>query len=413
MRRLRALALAALAVSLAAPSTAPAAAPAVTPPDIDGHLQALAGIAAANGGNRASGLPGADASAQYLADQLTAMGWQTRLQPVTFPFMVERSAPVLHDLQHGRDFVTARGSASADATGRVRTLLGQRCTARNFRKIRRGEIVILPFTRCTPRQASQRVKARGGVAIVADNGPATFPLRATLAGRIEVPILLTRTTSAVRLSKVRTPVRVKVDAVNERRTANNVIAELPGSSKVVMAGGHLDSAPESPGINDNGSGMAALLEVAERLRSEPRKATVRLGFWTAEEYGLFGSAAYVKALSRSERRRLRGYLNFDMVGSPNGVVEVYDSDDALERLLRRTFTGREGETDLSAASDHAAFLAAGIPVGGIYTGSLETRRGRARDRCYHRPCDGVQNADRAMAAKIATAAERALASLAK
>jgi aminopeptidase S len=256
------------------------------------------------------------------------------------------------------------------------------------------------------------VRARGGVAIVYDGGTETYPLRPSLPGRITVPIFIARTSSVVALRRTRAPVRARADMVRERRTASNVIAELPGGPRIVMAGGHLDSVPEGPGVNDNGSGLAALLEVAGRLPSEPRRATVRLGFWTAEEYGLHGSRHYVAGLPRAERRRFAAYLNYDMVGSPNGLAEVYDSDDALEALQRRAFRGPVGETFLGGASDHQAFEQAGIPVNGVYTGALERRDGRLRDRCYHRACDGAANVNRDLAARVATAAERALAQLA-
>ena len=85
-----------------------------------------------------------------------------------------------------------------------------------------------------------------------------------------------------------------------------------------MAGGHLDSVPEGPGLNDNGSGVAAVLEMAEELggRPLPDGTALRFGFWGAEEIGLVGSTDYVDGLSRAERRRITAYVNLDMVGSP-------------------------------------------------------------------------------------------------
>jgi aminopeptidase S len=196
--------------------------------------------------------------------------------------------------------------------------------------------------------------------------------------------------------------------------ADNVVAELPAGRPVVMAGGHLDSVPEGPGINDNASGAALLLEVAERLRAVPRRSTVRLAFWTAEEYGLLGSRRYVADLPRAERRRLTGYLNFDMVGSPRAVPEIYDGSRRLERALRRGLP-RARIVDQGGASDHAPFQRIGVPISGIYTGSLERGPGRRgfRDRCYHRPCDGVDNVNLGVLSRTASAAERALAELAR
>jgi aminopeptidase S len=138
-----------------------------------------------------------------------------------------------------------------------------------------------------------------------------------------------------------------------------------------------------------------------------------MGFWTAEEDGLIGSERYVRGLSRAQRRRIVAYVNYDMVGSPNAVPEVYDTDDGLERLLRRLYPGREGETSAAAASDQLSFAAAGIRVSGFYTGSSEEdRRGRPRDPCYHRACDDLDNVDRTIAARAATALGRMLATLA-
>ena len=414
MRRLLALAL--LAVGpLAVPVTAGAAAPPVQPAEIDQHVRALGGIAAANGGNRAAGLPGAEQSAAYIADRLREYGWQVRTEPVRFPYPFDRSAPALGSFQPGRDFVVVRGSGAGTVTARVRTILNERCSLRALRTLRRGEIALLPFTRCTGVEAARLVHRAGGVALIFDSGPDAFPLRYALAGSARIPVLQARTSVAIRLSRARGPVSLRVDSGTELRTASNVIAELPpnrpNNSRIVMAGGHLDSVPEGAGINDNGSGLAALLEVARRLPAEPRSATVRLGFWTAEEFGLYGSRVYVRSLSTSERRRFRAYLNFDMVGSPNGAVDVYDTDNAIERLLRRLSPGRENEIDLTGASDHSAFEAVRIPVGGIYTGGLERNGREFRDRCYHRACDGVDNVNRRLAAQVATTAERALAEL--
>jgi aminopeptidase S len=167
-----------------------------------------------------------------------------------------------------------------------------------------------------------------------------------------------------------------------------------------MAGGHLDSVPAGPGLNDNGSGVAALLHVAERLAG--RDLPLRFGFWGAEEIGLVGSRRYVDGLPGAERRRIAAYVNLDMVGSPDGRLQVYGGG-PVERALRRQLP-RAGEVELEGNSDHAPFEGAGIPVGGIFTGL---------DDCYHLRCDRLGNVDRRLLARSARATEAALLELAR
>jgi Zn-dependent M28 family amino/carboxypeptidase len=207
-------------------------------------------------------------------------------------------------------------------------------------------------------------------------------------------------------------VELEVDAVSERRRTVNVIAETAAgrADRVVMAGGHLDSVPAGPGINDNGSGVATLLEAAEAIGARPPGTPVRLAFWGAEELGLIGSRRYVRGLGGAERGRIAAYLNFDMVGSPNARPAVYsDGDPDLARVLRRA-AGRPlpGEST-GGASDHAPFRATGIAVNGLYTGAGERGpKGEARDPCYHRACDRLQNVDPAVLVEMARAAAQAL-----
>ena len=128
----------------------------------------------------------------------------------------------------------------------------------------------------------------------------------------------------------------------ETRTDHNVIAELPGKNtdNVVMAGAHLDSVIEGPGINDNGSGSAALLETALMMANSQPENTLRFAWWAAEEHGLLGSADYVAGLSQEERDRIALYLNYDMVGSPNYIFMVYDADQSTFRAPRASRSRR-------------------------------------------------------------------------
>ncbi|MFI8102240.1 M28 family metallopeptidase [Streptomyces sp. NPDC086023] len=193
-------------------------------------------------------------------------------------------------------------------------------------------------------------------------------------------------------------------------TGYNLIADWPGGdpNSVLMAGSHLDSVSSGPGINDNGSGSAAVLETAlavSRAGLQPTKH-LRFGWWGAEELGLVGSKYYVNQLPSTERAKISGYLNFDMIGSPNPGYFVYDDDPTIEQTFKTYFAGigvpTEIETEGDGRSDHASFKNVGIAVGGLFTGASNTKTsaqaqkwggtaGQAFDRCYHSSCDTTSN----------------------
>jgi Zn-dependent M28 family amino/carboxypeptidase len=176
--------------------------------------------------------------------------------------------------------------------------------------------------------------------------------------------------------------------------------------------------PEGPGINDNGSGWAAVLEAAVQLAPELTRARtrVRFAFWGAEERGLVGSRHDVGALSEEERRDIVVYVNLDMVGSPNFVRYVQGSavtGEALAGMVRRQFLADFRDHDLAVeertggrfGSDDTAFSQKGIPTVGLYTGAGAPKSeaeaklfggaaGRPFDPCYHRACDTTENIDR-------------------
>ncbi|MGW2280057.1 M28 family metallopeptidase [Streptomyces sp. NPDC001770] len=195
-------------------------------------------------------------------------------------------------------------------------------------------------------------------------------------------------------------------------TGYNLVADWPGgdTSKVLMAGAHLDSVTAGAGINDNGSGSAAVLETAlavSRAGYQPDKH-LRFAWWGAEELGMVGSKYYVNNLAATERAKLTGYLNFDMIGSPNPGYFVYDDDPTIEQTFKDYYAGisiaTEIETEGDGRSDHAPFKTAGVPVGGLFSGAdyIKTAAqaqkwggtsGLAFDRCYHASCDSSANID--------------------
>jgi Zn-dependent M28 family amino/carboxypeptidase len=222
-------------------------------------------------------------------------------------------------------------------------------------------------------------------------------------------------------------VRIALSIVTRRERAVNVIADLRGrSGGAVLLGAHLDSVANGPGINDNGSGSALVLEVArqaQRLGVRPARG-LRFAFWGAEELGLVGSSAYLRSLSARKRGQILAVLNFDMVGSPNYGRFVYDGDNGpagsarIEGLFRAYFAARRQSVEevfLEGSSDHAPFAQAGLPVGGLFTGAdarkemdLARRFGGAAgqpyDPCYHQACDTLANVNVRVLGQMADAA---------
>jgi Zn-dependent M28 family amino/carboxypeptidase len=184
-----------------------------------------------------------------------------------------------------------------------------------------------------------------------------------------------------------------------------------------MAGAHLDGVQDGAGINDNGSGSAALLETAVQMAKVKPGNKVRFAWWGAEEEGLLGSEHYVGELSDEELDRIALYLNFDMVASPNYMFGIYDGDDSsgtapvpipegsaeIEDVFESFYEGRDlpfQDTDFSGRSDYGPFIAEDIPAGGLFTGAEDVKTaeeaalyggvaGESYDPCYHAPCDNL------------------------
>ncbi len=222
--------------------------------------------------------------------------------------------------------------------------------------------------------------------------------------------------------------QIIVDAENDRRMSTNVLAETPGGNpnRVVMFGGHLDSVPEGPGINDNGSGSALVLEMAvqmQRLGIQPVNK-MRFALWGAEESGLVGATRYMAALSDEDFNRLAGYLNFDMLGSPNHGKFVYDGDFSntappataptvnegaarIEREFVQYFDSQGIPTEPTAfdgRSDYKPFQDNGVASGGLFSGAEVAKTpaqaakwggtpGVAFDPNYHQAGDTINNID--------------------
>jgi Zn-dependent M28 family amino/carboxypeptidase len=381
------------------------------------HLRALSRIGEQNRNTRAAGTPGYDASVDYVAGRLRSAGYRVRLQEVPFPVFRDRSKPRLEAGGERIPVLTLRYSGPGHVRAPV-ALVGLGCSAADFADAR-DSIAIAARGRCTFREKARNAETAGADGLVVADGSSDLPPPGSL---IRPGLDIPSVSAGKAALQLKGRAELVVDTVAETERTRNVIAELPGTrGNVAMVGSHLDSVREGPGINDNGSGVAVTLALAERLRNQKG---LRFGFWGAEELGLYGSRRYVDSLSQNERDRINGYVNLDMVGSPNPVRYVYGRGpvrDALEDALRARKLRFE-PINIDGSSDHAPFEDAGIAAAGLYSGSEETktasqarayggRAGRPLDPCYHQRCDVLERVDRDVMAELGEAAGLALRQL--
>lgn len=369
-------------------------------------------IARQNGGDRAAGTKGYAGSVAYVAGVLRRMGWRVQIQPVPMTEWSERSPASLsiggRPVTRVRDFRVPGYSASGTVDGTLETV-DDGCQQEDFTSLQPGQVAFTGFGTCFLFRKAMNAKRAGASALVAQTtgSPRGVPFATLVAPRVGLPVVLMSRRVPARDGDT---VQLRIDASARPGRTQNVIAEIgPRHGRVTMAGAHLDSVPGGPGINDNGSGVAALLEVARTFGPRP-PGRVRLGFWGAEEEGLIGSRRYVRSLSPDQRREIAAYLNFDMLGSPNAVPAVYsDGDERLGKLLRRVHPGDERGVLVGNRSDGSPFEQAGVPVNGLYSGADEPGPGgRLRDPCYHLPCDTFANVNMGSLLPMTAAAARAL-----
>jgi Zn-dependent M28 family amino/carboxypeptidase len=309
------------------------------------------------------------------------------------------------------------------------------CDRSHFAGFPRGAVALVRRGTCFMFLKARNAKAAGASAVLIANegGPGrTAPILGTLVRPgIGIPVLGISSALGSQLARAAQAgtvrVRIALSVVSRSARAVNLITDLPGQrAGAVLLGAHLDSVANGPGINDNGSGSALVLEIARqasRLHLRPAHG-LRFAFWAAEELGLVGSSAYVQSLSTREREQLLAVLNFDMVGSPNFGRFVYDGDNGppgsgrIEELFRAYFAAHRQSVEeifLEGSSDHAPFARAGLPVGGLFTGADAVKApglarrfgggaGRPYDSCSHQPCDTLANVNVDVLGQMADAA---------
>lgn len=400
--------------------------------DAQRHLIAFQRIAERNGGNRAAGTPGYDASVDYVAGLLRRSGYAVRTPTFTYEQRVGPDGTLVVGAQSFPLGLLTESIAGPEG-GTTAPLVAvpqdatPGCEASDFAGLPTGAIVLVRRGACTFLVKAQNATAAGAAqVVVANNAPGDLTT-GTLGEAAPVPVGFVDQASGDTLFGL-----VGQGATADPSTeilvseSRNIVAQTRQgrTDNVVMAGAHLDGVEVGPGINDNGSGSAGLLEVALELGGDAKvQNAVRFAWWGAEEIGLLGADAYVASLPFERQLDIALYLNFDMIGSPNAAYFAYDGDDSdvagagpgpfgsaqLEDTLTTFLQEQRGVptqgTDFDGRSDYGPFIAVGIPSGGLFTGAegIKTPEqaalwggtaGVAYDPCYHSACDDLANIDR-------------------
>ncbi len=401
------------------------------------HLKKLQDIANANNNTRAVGTPGYDASVDYVVGKLRDKGFD--VQTMDFDAHVFHADPgtvtVADKKYEAGALEYSIGTPAEGVTGPLVAFPADGspgCAATDYDHLQvNGAVVLVDRGTCPFAQKASAAAQRGALAMVVADNVVEEHIAGTLgeSTNVKIPVVgITKPDGAALRSSVG-PATVHLSADTKTIKARNVVAQTKtGSARdVVMAGAHLDSVPEGPGINDNGSGVAAVLETALQLGPSPGiHNAVRFGFWGAEELGLIGSRKYVESLDLNALKDIALYLNFDMLASPNPGYFTYDGDQSLPSDRRGSPVVPEGsagierslaaylnsagktpqDTSFDGRSDYDGFTQAGVPAGGLFSGAENKKSADEAklwggpadepfDPNYHKSTDTLDHIDRA------------------
>lgn len=405
------------------------------------HLKVLQSIADYNGGTRVAGSPGHVQSAKYVEAVMKAAGYNVTKNEFDFVYVEAVAEKLTVNGAAGRDVpIHLMTYTASSPEGGVTAPLAvtpvdadgtHGCEPGDFAAgAFTGKIALVKRGGCAFAVKQTNAAAAGAVGAVVYNNTAGA-LNGTLGdatvGKIPTGGITQADGERLAADAAAGPVELTLDIreFRENRKTYNVVAETRGgdADNTVFLGAHLDSVAAGPGINDNGSGSAGILQVAQRLASSQTKIKnkVKFAWWSAEEYGLLGSEAYVAGLTEEQKKQIKLYLNFDMIASPNAAYFVYDGDDSdgvgsgpgpegsaqIEKGITDFLDSKKiphAGTDFSGRSDYGPFIEVGIPSGGTFTGAegIKTaeeaakfggQAGVAYDVNYHAAGDDITNID--------------------
>lgn len=422
---------------------------AVTVDNIRAHQQALQLISDQYGGNRMASSRGYGKSVAYVYGQMVGAKYNVHVQDFEIHLSEERTPPTLQKTSPGQqtfvanvDFATMTKEGIATIEGEVEAVdlvipspepnhSTSGCDKDDWKNFKPGNIALIQRGTCTfvsKVELAVQAGASGAIIFNEGNPGRTGVVTSKLSPKApNFPVLgaTFEVGEKLRNAFLKGPTgvraRITIDAQLIPHTVQNVIAESKEGdpSRVMVIGAHLDSVEDGPGLNDNGSGSATILEIAKQIQKlpSPPKNKLRFIWFAAEEFGLLGSAFYVNSLTPEQRNQIQAMLNFDMLGSSNYVRFVYDGDESSKAELRaqaapagsakleKIFLDYFQESGLAShptgfngRSDYGSFIEHQIPAGGLFSGaegikSRELARiygGKANepfDPCYHQSCD--------------------------
>ncbi len=458
-------------IGLVAGCSAPRPAPAATAPDLGRalagkvnadrmftHLRALQDVANANHGNRAEGTSGYDASVEYVAKVLRGKGFKVSTPEFDRLYNVSPGKPAL--TVAGQTYQVDQASLlvrtpPGGLTGQpTRPTQPSGCAPGDYPALMpKGAIAVVDDSRCSVVDKQNIAVARGAAALIVVSAPRGGGAPPTLFSpgyfkQLTVPVAVVGDYGGRALASATAPIRLVLDAENAKITSRNVMAQTETGSpnEVIMVGAHLDSPRGGPGINDNGTGVAAVLETALQLGPlAPVNNAVRFVFWGADEDEPNGAMDYVFGLDRDHLNDIAMYLDFTVLGSLNAGFFTDDGDQSGPPSpgiafgdvpdgsagIERTLAGylylagkRHADMPFTTRSDYHPFMVAGVPVGGVTAGASQVKTtvqarlwggqaGIPFDPNYQSPRDTVDNVNREALGVMGSAAAFAVGTYAE
>ena len=418
------------------------------------HQKALQTIADLNGGTRHTRTPGYAASAAYVKATLEKAGYEARYEMFNMPEWRETAAPVLQltspssktykpgtaadDSSASVDFIAFEHTPTKAVSGEV-VPVGHTeipadggsesgCVAADYPAEVKGAIALIQRGTCSFVQQLQLAAEAGAIGVILFNEGDTPSRTAALFRSADpgyaVPAVVSSYAVGVELYNLakngqHPKVNLATSGVEQERLYPNVVAETKrgDASHKVLLGAHLDSVPAGPGINDDGSGTAFQLELAEQLAKPgtPPRNQIRFLWFGGEEDGLVGSQYYAAHMSDQDVANSQVMIDTDMISSPNFARLVYDGDGSTfgedvagpagSGVIEKTFVdywkqrGMVSEPiPFDGRSDYVGFVNRGIPSGGVFAGAEAPKtaaqvamyggvQGEQLDPCYHEACD--------------------------